>query len=254
MERTFKTEDGLRVRIFATRSEMGRAAAEHAAALIREHLQTHETMHAIFAAAPSQNEFLAELLRQNIDFERIHAFHMDEYVGLPADAPQGFGNFLRRTIFDKVPFAGVHYINGQAADCDAECKRYGALLQAHVPDIVFMGIGENGHIAFNDPPVADFHDAHLVKKVELDHMCRQQQVNDGCFAALEEVPRFALTVTVPGLMRAAHHICVVPGTQKAAAVRNTLLAPVGEQCPATALRRAADAVLYLDEASAGALH
>lgn len=253
MKRWFKTDEGLTVQIFPTRTEMGRAAAEHAAELIRKHLKTHKTLNAVFAAAPSQNEFLAELLRQDIEFERIHAFHMDEYIGLPADAPQGFGNFLRHAIFDRAPFASVHYINGQAADCGAECERYAALLQEYVPDIVFMGIGENGHIAFNDPPVADFHDSRLVKKVELDPVCRQQQVNDGCFPTLEEVPRFALTVTVPGLMQAAHHICVVPGRKKAEAVRNTLLGPVGEQCPATALRQAADAVLYLDEESAGAL-
>jgi glucosamine-6-phosphate deaminase len=173
---------------------------------------------------------------------------MDEYIGLPADAPQGFGNFLRRAIFDKVPFASVDYIYADESIEDT-CARYTAILEQHPVDIVFMGIGENGHIAFNDPGFADFDDPLAIKKVALDDKCRNQQVHDGCFASLEEVPKYALTLTVPTLFRAGKLICVVPAPTKADAVRATVCGPVTEACPSTIMRRHGDARMFVDSDS-----
>ena len=241
------------VKRFDTRAEMGAQAAVEVREAILALLAEKDTIRMIFAAAPSQNEFLAALAADPaIDFTRIEALHMDEYVGLRADAPQGFGNFLRDRLFSLVPFKAVHYINGGAADIDAECARYGALLAGGV-DIVCMGIGENGHIAFNDPHVADFNDPLPVKKVGLDQVCRMQQVHDGCFKSLEEVPTHALTLTIPTLMNARYHFCMVPAATKAEAVHRTVYGPIGPACPATALRLCGKAVLYTDRDSGARL-
>ena len=243
----------LPVRIYDTRRNMGEAAAADVAACIRKLLAVKQEIYMIFAAAPSQNEFLAALAATpGIEWNRIHALHMDEYVGLPADAPQGFGNFLRAAIFDKVPFASVDYI-GTESDPDETCRRYAALLQGIQVDIVCMGIGENGHIAFNDPPVADFNDPLTVKKVALDETCRLQQVHDGCFARIEEVPRYAVTLTVPTMFHARYIFCIVPAPTKANAVRATVCGPVSEQCPASILRTHEHAILYTDSDSAALL-
>ena len=243
----------LPVRIYDTRRNMGEAAAADVAACIRELLAVKQEIYMIFAAAPSQNEFLAALAATpGIEWNRIHALHMDEYVGLPADAPQGFGNFLRAAIFGQVPFASVDYI-GTESDPDETCRRYAALLQGIQVDIVCMGIGENGHIAFNDPPVADFNDPLTIKKVALDETCRLQQVHDGCFARIEEVPRYAVTLTVPTMFRARYIFCIVPAPTKANAVRATVCGPVSEQCPASILRTHEHAILYTDSDSAAAL-
>ena len=208
----------------------------------------------IFAAAPSQNEVLASLAcDKEIPWERVHAFHMDEYIGLSADAPQGFGNFLRAHIFGIAPFASVSYIDIAAKDAEAECARYASLLSQAPIDIVVMGIGENGHIAFNDPPVADFEDEKLVKPVALDEVCRQQQVNDGCFASIDDVPKTAITLTVPALFAGDTLFCIVPAKTKACAVKNTLSGEIGEWCPATVLRRHENAMLYLDADSSALL-
>lgn len=247
------TVDLLCVKRFASRVGMGEAAARAAAREIRAVLAEKEVCNMIFAAAPSQNELLASLAAQpDIAWERVNAFHMDEYIGLPADAPQGFANFLRRAIFDKLPFRAVYCLDGEAAsrDARAECERYAALLCEYPVDITCMGIGENGHIAFNDPPVADFEDPELVKPVALDGICRRQQVHDGCFATLEEVPTHALTLTIPALLRARRVICVVPAATKANAVKNTLQGEIGTACPASILRRHPAAELYLDADSA----
>ena len=248
-----KTEqvDKLNVKVYQTREEMGRAAAEEAAAAIRAAIAAKGEINMIFAAAPSQNEFLAHLIAdKSIDFTKINAFHMDEYIGLPADAPQGFGNFLRERLFDRVPFKTVNTIDSTAADPEAECRRYAALLQAHPCDIVCMGIGENGHIAFNDPHVADFDDKAAVKVVALDETCRQQQVNDGCFERLDDVPTHALTLTIPTLTAPEAVFCIVPAKTKANAVYAALRGGITEACPASILRRHANATLYCDADSA----
>ena len=242
------------VHIHDTRAEMGAAAAADIAAAISDVLSRKERCRMIFAAAPSQNEVLAALVSgKSIDFSRIDAFHMDEYVGLSPDAPQCFGNFLRNALFEKAPFGSVSYIDCAAQDLQAECARYAALLAEAPIDIVVMGIGENGHIAFNDPPVADFGDSKTVKPVALDEICRKQQVNDGCFATIDDVPKTAITLTVPTLFAGDALFCIVPAKTKANAVRDTLTGKIGEWCPATVLRRHANAALYLDGDSSALL-
>ena len=251
--KSFK-KDKLNVNIYDSRADMGRAAAQDISAKIKQLLCDKAQINMIFAAAPSQNEVLASLVAdKSIPWERVNAFHMDEYIGLDATAPQCFGNFLREHIFGLVPFGSVNYIKSDATDPEAESERYSAILAQNPIDIVVMGIGENGHIAFNDPPVADFADKYLVKPVKLDEICRQQQVNDGCFAKLDDVPKMAITLTVPTLFAGDYLFCIVPAPTKAKAVQATICGEIGEACPATVLRRHANAVLYLDGDSSSLL-
>jgi glucosamine-6-phosphate deaminase len=253
MTKSFK-KDKLTIRQYPTRREMGLAAARDVAGKIRALLEQQDRVNMIFAAAPSQNEFLEALVAaEGIDWQRINAFHMDEYVGLPADAPQAFGNFLKERIFDKLPFGTVHYLNGNHQPVQAECERYTTLLQQYPVDIVCMGIGENGHIAFNDPHVARFDDPESVKIVDLDETCRRQQVNDGCFPSINDVPTHALTLTIPTLMSGKYVYCMVPARTKAWAVYHTLHDAISQNLPATCLRAHGQAVLYLDADSAGML-
>lgn len=246
-------KDNLEVNILKTRKQMGEIAAEDTINCIKNILKTKETVRIIFAAAPSQNEFLNSLSRsKEIDWSQVEAFHMDEYVGLPANAPQGFGNFLNRSIFSKLPFKRVCYINGWQ-NPEITCKEYAKLISEKTIDIVCMGVGENGHIAFNDPSVADFNDTHVIKKVKLEEACRRQQVNDGCFKQIEDVPEFALTLTVPTLFSCENIFCVVPAKTKAQAVYNMLNCEINEKCPATVLRKHNKAKLYLDTESSALL-
>lgn len=242
--------DKLKVKIYETRQAMGEGAAKEAAAKIKELIDKKGEINVVFAAAPSQNEFLASLINdKEIEWSKINAFHMDEYVGISKDAPQAFSNFLKDKIFSKVPFKSVNYIDVTAEDPEKECERYAALLTANPIDIIFMGIGENGHIAFNDPPVADFNDKKVVKVVELDQKCRQQQVNDGCFATIDDVPKYALTLTIPTLMSGDYIFCMVPGETKTEAVTNTVNGEISTACPATILRTHDNAILYVDKDS-----
>lgn len=245
-------KDQLHVKIFTSRAEMGLGAASDAVEYLKNLMAEQEFVNIIFAAAPSQNEFLAAMAESDVDWSRVNAFHMDEYIGLPSDASQGFGNFLRRAIFDKVPFNSVNYINGQNVP-EETLKQYKKLLEENPVDVVFMGIGENGHIAFNDPHVADFNDPEVIKVVDLDEKCRMQQVNDGCFTCLDEVPTHAFTLTVPTLMAAKRRFCVVPAATKAHAVYNTINGVVSEVCPASVLRTSEGTTLYLDNDSSSLL-
>jgi len=238
----------LQVEIFETRRQMGEKAAEDAGRALRAVIEEKGHCNVIFAAAPSQNEFLDALTRQDVDWGKVYAFHMDEYIGLPKDHPAGFGNFLRRSIFDKVPFGRVEYLNGGAPDIEEEMERYSRLLEENPVDIVFMGIGENGHIAFNDPGWGHFDDTRKVQKVKLDPVCRMQQVHDGCFDSLDQVPTEALTV--PALACASRIFCIVPASTKAAAVEKTVLGEIREMVPATVLRMHPSATLYTDKDSA----
>ena len=243
--------DKMQVYVFSTRDEMGKRAAEDTAIKINELLLEKKELNIVFAAAPSQNEFL-HYLSQNtsIQWNKINAFHMDEYIGLYKEAPQGFGNFLKEKIFNKVNFKTVNYIDGTATSIYEECQRYENLLKKHPVDIVCLGIGENGHIAFNDPPVANFNDKMLVKDVELDLSCRQQQVNENCFDTIKLVPKRAITLTIPALISAEYLFCIVPSANKAKAVYNTIYNDNNEKCPATILRRKENTALYLDIESA----
>lgn len=242
------------LRIYGTRSEMGKAAAAEAGMVMRGMLAAKDEISCIFAAAPSQNEFLAALIEEEgIDWSRVNAYHMDEYVGLGLEDKPAFSRFLTDAIFSKVPFRSVNLINGKAPDAEAEAERYGALLRSQEIDITFMGIGENGHIAFNDPAVADFHDTKTVKVVSLDDVCRMQQVHDGCFPAFDDVPQHAMTVTIPELVSARKVFCIVPTDKKAEAVKNALEGPVAETCPASILRTVPGVSMYVDEAAASLL-
>ncbi|MEH7386005.1 glucosamine-6-phosphate deaminase [Bacillus sp. JJ1521] len=242
-------KDQLAYYVFETRYEMGEYAARDVAEKIVKLQKEQEEIRMVFAAAPSQNEFLQHLISdERINWNQIIAFHMDEYVGLDQEAPQLFQNFLKERLFTRVPFKEVHLIDGSN---EKELERYTELLQEQPIDIVCLGIGENGHIAFNDPPVADFQDKKVVKKVELDAMCRQQQVNDGCFATLEEVPTHALTLTIPTLLSAKAMYCIVPGSTKRDAVYQTINGPISTECPASILRTHEQAFLYVDQDSFG---
>ncbi|MBS1565323.1 MAG: glucosamine-6-phosphate deaminase [Bacteroidetes bacterium] len=246
--------DKLNVRIYENRQALGADAAAMAATHIRQLLAKQETVNIIFAAAASQNEFLAEFIKQDIDWTRINAFHMDEYIGLPGDAPQLFRVFLKNRVFDRVPFKNVYLLEGSAHSIPEECKRYTALLHANPVDITFMGIGENAHLAFNDPHVADFDDPADVKVVDLDEACKQQQVNEGCFDAVADVPGDALTLTIPALLKAPFILCMVPGTTKAQAVYHTLTSDITELYPSTIIRTHPNTWLLLDRDSAAKIN
>lgn len=250
--REFKKEK-LNVKVFENRAELGAAAADIFAAKLKELLTTKEYVNVIFASAPSQNEFLAELNKKEVEWNRINAFHMDEYVGLDKDAPQGFGNFLKDRLFQNVKCREVHFLNGNADDIQEECARYAALLTKYPTDIVILGIGENTHLAFNDPHVADFNDPLIVKVVDLDQDCRVQQVNDGCFANIGEVPTHALTITMPALFKSTFAYAIVPGKFKANAIEHTINSDISELYPSTILRRHDNATLFIDEDSASKL-
>lgn len=237
------------------RKEIGTTAAADFSKALKSVLEKKSIATVIFAAAPSQNEFLAAIVAdKSIDFSRVRAFNMDEYIGLAADSPQTFGNFLRRGIYDQREFHTIAFLDSESADPEKEAQRYAQLIAAQPVDIVCMGIGENGHIAFNDPPVADFNDPKAVKIVELDLPCRMQQVHDGCFPTIDDVPKHALTLTIPTLGSATYHFCMVPATSKAQAVYNTLNKEISTQCPATIMRTWQQPVLYLDSDSASLLN
>ena len=246
--------DKLRICVFDTRLNMGLQAGRDASRAIRAALEEKEYVNVMFAAAPSQNETLETLANEPIDWTRVNAFHMDEYVGLDAEHPAGFRNFLRRALFDRKPFHEVHLLNGNAPDAQAEARRYDALLRSHPLDVCLLGIGENGHIAFNDPPVADFNDPDYVKIVELEQRCRMQQVHDGCFDRIEDVPTHALSVTIPGLMQAKVMFCSVPAATKREAVTRLVNGGIATDCPCTIMRTHAAATLYVDaDSGAGIL-
>jgi len=250
MIRAFKVEK-LQVKIFSNRREMGKAAGQSVAEKMKEILKERKTLSIVFASAPSQNELLQELSQSpGIDWDKVTAFHLDEYIGLSTDAPESFGHFLRVKLFEKVHPGNVYYLNGMAGDLETECKWYEGLLKDHPLDIASIGIGENGHLAFNDPPFADFQDPLLVKVVELDLVSRQQQVRDRCFKELREVPQRAITLTIPAILSAKFIHCMVPGPTKAEAVRRTLQESVSTDCPATILRKHENANLFLDSDSA----
>lgn len=243
-------KDKLTVNVYENRTLMGEAAAKDIKAKIADLLSKKDEINMIFAAAPSQNDVLKSLVEdKDIEWNRVNAYHMDEYIGLDKDAPQGFGNFLKAHIFGLVPFKSVNYIDITTTNPEKEAERYGKLLLENPTDIVIMGIGENGHIAFNDPPVANFKDEKVVKPVKLDEICRQQQVNDGCFKSISDVPTHAMTLTVPTLVKAPYLFCIVPAPTKANAVYETLNGTIDEHCPASILRLQDNAILYLDDQS-----
>jgi glucosamine-6-phosphate deaminase len=246
--------DDLAVSVWPNRRELGVASAGEASAIIRAAIHKGGSAAVVFAAAPSQNEFLAQLRADSsIDWQCVTAFHLDEYVGLPASHPASFRHFLRERLMDHVPLAAFHELAGDAPDLDRERNRYQRLLAEHQPALVALGIGENGHLAFIDPGECDFHDPRDVRVVNLDDICRRQQVHDGAFQCMEDVPCRALSLTVPFFLRTPRAVVTVPGAAKQKAVRDALEGPVDPHCPASALRRHPGAVLFLDGDSAALL-
>ena len=245
VKRTFV--DRLDVRVFSDRAATGAAAGAAVAERLRRR-QGARPVRVVFAAAPSQDEMLAALAdARGVEWSRIVALQMDEYVGLPSQSPASFGRYLEQHLFASVAPGEVHLLNGNN-DPDTEAARYASLLADGV-DVCCMGIGENGHIAFNEPGDADFAEPRAVKPVVLEEASRIQQVHDGCFATMDEVPRHALTLTIPALLAARQIVCTVPGPTKRDAVARTLWGPIGPECPASSLRSHPDAVLFLDRDS-----
>jgi len=244
----------LTVNVYETRELLGSNAAREAAGYIQETIRNRGKARVIFAAADSQLDMVANLTAMpGIDWNSVEAFHMDEYVGLSTSHPGSFGGWLKHNVVDKVHPAKVHYLAGDARNIGAECRRYAELLSSAPIDVCFLGIGENGHIGFNDPHEADFSDLHVVKVVTLDERCRLQQVREGHWPNLSRVPTAGITITCPALVNATHIVCCVPGPQKAEAVRNALEGPLATVCPASLIRTHPDARLNLDLESASLL-
>ena len=251
-QKEFKKEN-LIVKIFEDAREMGEAAAVSVAGILNRALKERGAANLILATGASQFRFLEYLQQQKIDWKKITVFHLDEYKGLPVTHPASFRKYLKDRILEKVKPRDVHFLQGDAPDVEAEVDRYENLLKAHPVDVACIGIGENGHIAFNDPPVADFDDPKLVKVVELDEACRRQQLGEGWFPTFEDVPTHALSLTIPAIMGCKAISCVVPDERKAEAVYNTLNAEISTACPATILRKHDQAVLFLDAEAASRL-
>ncbi len=226
---------------------MGRKAAKDIAKYIRKIGSEQEDVRIVFAAAPSQLDLFAALIEERIDWTKVTAFHMDEYIGLNQGDVEQFGQYLTEHLFKYLSLKQIHLMSGKGDD--EELKRYAQLIQEQPIDLVCLGIGENGHLAFNDPPVADFSDKQVIKVVELDEVCRQQQVNDGCFASLNAVPTNAVTLTIPTLLSAKKLFCIVPGVMKEKAVTATIKEPISTDWPSTILRTHKDVVLYADRKS-----
>ena len=243
------------VRVYTSKSWMGVAVANHVAAALRQAVSLKGSARMIIGGGNSQLDFVASLARvPDVDWRAVEMFHMDEYVGMPTSHPASLRRWIKLRVEDVLQPGRMHYVDGEAADVDAECRRYGNLLQQAPIDVCVIGFGENGHIAFNDPHVARFDDPVAVKRVDLDQRCRMQQVGEGHFGRLEDVPKDAITITCPMLVSAAHVLCCVPELRKAEAVKNALQGPIAESCPASLVRRHASAVVYLDTESASLLN
>ena len=241
------------VRIFADKRDMGAAAARAAAGMIRRGITERGQARIIVGTGNSQDEVIDELTRQPIEWSRVDAFHVDEYVGMADTHPASFRGWLKTHLADVVHPGHTHYLAGDAPDLQSECRRYGALLDEAPIDICFIGFGENGHIAFNDPHVADFNDPATVKIVAMDERCRLQQVGEGHFPDLASMPSEAVTLTCPALLRAEHLICCVPDQRKAEAARNAIEGPLTTKCPASLVMTHPRATIYLDSHSASML-
>jgi glucosamine-6-phosphate deaminase len=244
----------LTVRVFENVDGLARGAAEDGAKLIRKALETRGEANVMLATGNSQLAFLEVLTTYtDLDWSRVTAFHMDEYVGLPPTHSASFQRYMRERVAASLPFREFHYLTGDTGDAQGEADRYTDLLRAHPLDLCCCGIGENGHLAFNDPPVADFDDPVDVKIVALEPASRRQQVAEGHFPTVDDVPTHAITVTIPALLRAQRVLAIVPEARKAQPVRDALQRPISTACPASYLRRQPQASLYLDAESASLL-
>lgn len=244
----------LNIGIFESKETLGQAAAQDAAKRIREAIQKRGKARLVFSAANSQLDMVSSLADEvGIDWNAVEVFHVDEYVGLSTAHPASFGGWLKRHVAERMRPAEAQYLAGDASDLVHECERYAELLKREPIDICFLGIGENGHIGFNDPHEANFYDRQTVRIVTLDERCRLQQVGEGHWPNLSSVPTRGLTITCPALVNATYIICCVPGRNKAEAVRNALEGPISTECPASIIRKHSDATLFLDIQSAALL-
>jgi len=246
--------DALTVKVFDDVASLAGAAAQDAARALRGAIEARGEANVMLATGNSQLAFLAELVQfTDIAWDRVRAFHMDEYVNLSPAHPASFRRYMRERVASRLPLKEFHYLEGDTADADAEARRYEALLRAHPLDLCCCGIGENGHLAFNDPPVADFADPRDVKVVPLELASRRQQVGEGHFATLDDVPTHAITVTIPALLRAGSVLVIVPEARKAQPVHDALYGAISTACPSSILRRYPNATLYLDAESSARL-
>jgi len=242
------------VKIRNSKLETSVLAAKEAASILARTLSEKGEARVVVATGNSQQDMVDALVRlHDIDWARVEVFHMDEYVGIPATHPASFRLWVKTRVVDIVSPRKVYYLDGEAPDLAKECERYGELIRSKPLDMCFIGFGENGHIAFNDPHVADFEDPDTVKRVYLDETCRHQQVGEGHFPNLEAVPREALTLTCPTLMSATHLLCCVPERRKAEAVRSALEGPLTSLCPASLVRTHPRVAIFLDLESASLL-
>jgi glucosamine-6-phosphate deaminase len=243
------TKDKLQVKAYINEKAMGESAADFVTQQLNSALQERGKANLILATGTSQFAFLEALKSKNIDWKNINVFHLDEYRGMSDQHPASFRKYLNDRVLNYIKPGNVYLINGDAKNLDEAILRYEELLYDHPIDVACIGIGENGHIAFNDPPVADFSDPQLVKIVELDEACRKQQLGEGWFPSLEDVPKEAVTLTITAIMRCRKICCVVPGARKSTAVSNTLYGPVDTSCPASILREHPYTDLFLDSES-----
>jgi glucosamine-6-phosphate deaminase len=246
--------DSLQVRIYANRDDLAADAACEVNDYLQKTLANQGSAAVILATGNSQIQFLAKLIALGgVDWSRITLFHMDEYLGLSSNHKASFRKYMRERVESLIKPRAFHYLEGDALLPMDECDRYAKLLQAQPIDLCCLGVGENGHIAFNDPPVARFDDPRAVNIVKLDEACRKQQVGEGHFPNMDAVPQYALTLTIPTLCSAKKMVCISPEKRKAQAIRDALRGPISTACPASYLRKQAHAVLLLDADSASLL-
>jgi glucosamine-6-phosphate deaminase len=244
----------MKIEVHSSRASAGAAAALAVAKAFKELAQSQDTIGVIFATGASQFDTLEALTGiGDLPWDQIQGFHMDEYVGMPADHPASFRRYMREKLTDKVKMKEFFEVDGSAPDPEQTCRDYAAKLRSSDLGICLIGIGENGHLAFNDPPVADFNDPLDVKVVRLDAVCRQQQIAEGWFKSVEDVPEEAITLTIPALFCVPKLIVSVPGKRKATIMRRTISEPISTACPATLLRTHPDVTVYLDPDSSSEL-
>jgi glucosamine-6-phosphate deaminase len=242
--------DQLPITIYETNEELGAAAAEEARGIIQRALREKDEANIILATGNSQLTFLAALRQSEMDWAKVNLFHMDEYIGIDPNHPASFPNFLRKHLLSHIKPKAFYPISSRADSVETTCAKYARLLCAHPADLCALGYGENGHLAFNDPPFADFNDPVWVKTIKLAEASRRQQVGERHFVAMADVPTHAITLTIPALLAAKRVLAIVPEARKADAVYRALKMPVSENCPGSILRRAPHAHLFLDQESA----
>jgi len=241
----------MKILIFKTKQETGIKASADGAELIRQAITEKSNANIILATGASQFEMLAALVKENVDWSKVTGFHLDEYIGLPETHPASFRKYLKERFVEKVPIKAFHFIYGQNEPA-AECQRVGKIIRQHPIDVAFVGIGENGHLAFNDPP-AEFETDEPYIIVKLDEACRRQQLGEGWFSSLAEVPDRAISMSIRQILKSKAIICTVTDSRKADAVKKVVEGKITSDVPASILQERHQAMLYLDENAAALL-